>query len=72
MSKHKGQQLKLEDRIKLQAYLEDKIPIKTISNRLKVAKQTIYREIQRNSTEKNGSHFTTKVDCVNVVRCKYK
>lgn len=72
MSKRKGQQLKFEDRVKLQAYLEDKIPIKIISNRLKVSKQTIYREIKRNSIEKNGSHFTTKVDCVNVIRCKYK
>ena len=72
MSKCKGQQLKFEDRVKLQAYLEDKIPIKIISNRLSVAKQTSYREIQRNSIEKNGTHFTTKVDCVNVVRCKYK
>ena len=52
MSKSKGQQLKFEDRVKLQAYLEDKIPVKIISNRLKTSKQTIYREIQRNSTEK--------------------
>jgi len=72
MKKHRGQQLKLEDRIKIQAYLEDEIPVKTICNKLKVAKQTIYREIQRNSVKKNTSHFISRVDCVNVAHCKYK
>lgn len=44
----KQAQLKLIDRTKLQAYLEDEIPVKVICKRLDVSKQTIYREIHRN------------------------
>ncbi len=72
MSKRKGQQLKLDDRIKLQAYLEDEIPVKVICSKLKVVKQTIYREIQRNSIIKKGSRFNCQTDCVNRIRCPYK
>ena len=49
----KQAQLKLIDRTKLQAYLEEEIPVKVICKRLDVTKQTIYREIHRNSIYKN-------------------
>lgn len=72
MTKCKGQQLKLEDRVKLQTYLEEEIPIKIISNKLKVAKQTIYREIQRNGIIKKGNNYNNRIDCVNRVNCSYR
>lgn len=68
--KEKGQQLTLEDRVKLQTYLEDGIIIKAICLRLKVSKQTIYREIQRNSIYKYTGNFNGGVDCVNYIKCQ--
>jgi hypothetical protein len=64
-------QLKLEDRIKLQAYLEDEIPVIVICKRLKVSKQTIYREIHRNYINKNPL-VPNRIKCVNDPRkCIY-
>lgn len=60
----KQAQLKLIDRTKLQAYLEDEIPIKVICKRLGVSKQTIYREIHRNSIYKNPA-IPYRVKCIN-------
>ena len=70
MTRKKGQQLTLEDRVKLQTYLEDGIIIKAICLRLKVSKQTIYREIQRNSIYKYTGNFNGGVDCVNYIKCQ--
>ena len=36
-------QLKLNDRIRIETYLEEQIPIKKICKALNVSKQTIYR-----------------------------
>ena len=44
----KNGQLSYQDRVKLQSYLEDEIPVKVICKKLDVAKQSIYREIKRN------------------------
>ena len=60
----KQAQLKLVDRTKLQAYLEDEIPVKIICKKLGVSKQTIYREIHRNSIYKNPD-IPYRVKCVN-------
>lgn len=60
----KQAQLKLIDRTKLQAYLEEEIPVKVICKRLDVSKQTIYREIHRNSIYKNPD-VPFRVKCVN-------
>lgn len=60
----KQAQLKLIDRTKLQAYLEDEIPVKVICKRLDVSKQTIYREIHRNSIYKNPA-VPFRVKCAN-------
>ena len=38
-------QLTYEKRVKLQAYLEDEIPISLICKKIGVSKQTVYREI---------------------------
>ena len=48
----KAGHLTYEKRIKLQNYLEENIPISTICKKLYVSKQTIYREIKRNSKKK--------------------
>lgn len=60
----KQAQLKLIDRTKLQAYLEDEIPIKVICKKINVSKQTIYREIHRNSIYKKANTFY-RIKCVN-------
>lgn len=60
----KQAQLKLIDRTKLQAYLEDEIPVKVICKRLNFSKQTIYREIHRNSIHKNPN-MPLRIKCVN-------
>lgn len=60
----KQAQLKLIDRTKLQTYLEEEIPIKVICKKLNVSKQTIYREIHRNSIYKNPD-IPYRVKCVN-------
>ena len=49
----KQAKLKLIDRINLQTYLEEEIPVKVICKKSNVSKQTIYREIHRNSIYKN-------------------
>ena len=68
----KQAQLKLVDRTKLQAYLEDEIPVKIICKKLGVSKQTIYREIHRNSIYKNHD-IPYRVKCVNDPRkCIHK
>ncbi len=62
-------QLTYEKRVKLQAYLEDDFPIAAICKKLGVKKQTIYREIQRNSKIKPA-----KIVCKTnkTVRCKFR
>lgn len=72
MAKRKGQQLKLEDRVKLQTYLEEKKSVKIICNKLKVAKQTVYREIRRNGIIKKGNPYNNRIDCVNRMNCPYR
>ena len=68
----KQAQLKLVDRTKLQAYLEDEISVKIICKKLGVSKQTIYREIHRNSIYKNPD-IPYRVKCVNDPRkCIHK
>lgn len=66
----RNKQLKLEDRIKLQVYLEDEIPVSVICKRLGVVKQTIYREIQRNSRIKSRNSSLI-ILCVNLGKCVY-
>ena len=63
-------QLKLEDRIKIQTYLEDQIPVITICKKLNVSKQTIYREIQRNSRITN-SRTDLSTLCIHRKECPY-
>ena len=67
----KKAKLKFEDRIKIQVFLESKTKIKNIAKELKVSKQTIYREIERNAVYKSAkSIFSRK--CINDPRkCKY-
>ncbi len=67
--KKKGQ-LTLEDRAKLQAYLEDEIPISVICKKLGVVKQTIYREIKRNGIEKN-KNIKFRIMCEHIGNCPF-
>ena len=67
--KRKGTQLKYVDRVKLQSYLEMEIPVSLISKKLEVSKQTIYREIKRNSIYKKNDRCYPK-PCVNLDQCK--
>ena len=60
----KQAQLKLVDRTKLQAYLEEEIPVKIRCKKLDVSKQTIYTEIHRNSIYRNPD-IPYRVKCVN-------
>ncbi len=64
-------QLKLEDRIKIENYLTNKIPVSTIGKRLGVSKQTIYREIERNSTYKKANEIYD-VLCALSTDCPYR
>ena len=50
----KNGQLSYQDRVKLQSYLEDEIPVKVICKKLDVSKQSIYREIKRNGILKEN------------------
>ena len=54
----KWRQLKYEDRLKIYAWLQDKIPIATIAKRLGVCRQTIYREIKRGEFVKRNTDYT--------------
>lgn len=63
-------QLKLEDRIKIQAYLEDLIPVSIICKRLNVSKQTIYREIQRNS-KTTKARIGLDILCIHRKKCPF-
>ena len=56
----KTRQLTYKDRVLIQNFLEDNIPISIICKKIGVSKQTIYREIKRNSiiTKKDTSTQT--------------
>lgn len=60
MGKH-WRQLRYEDRLKIYAWLQDKIPIAIIAQRLGVCRQTIYREIKRGEFTKRNSDYTESV-----------
>ena len=64
-------QLKFDDRVKIELYLEDEIPVSVICKRLGVSKQTIYREIQRNSLIKNRSQLYG-IKCANQGDCNHR
>ena len=63
-------QLKLNDRIRIETYLEEQIPIKKICKALNVSKQTIYREIQRNSKIVKAKTLLNNL-CVHRQNCPY-
>ena len=63
-------QLKLNDRIRIETYLEEQIPIKKICKALNVSKQTIYREIQRNSKIVKAKTQLNNL-CVHRKNCPY-
>ena len=54
----KWRQLKYEDRLKIYAWLQDKISVATIAKRLGVCRQTIYREIKRGEFVKRNTDYT--------------
>ena len=65
-------QLTYKDRIIIQNYLEEEIPISVICKKIGVSKQTIYREIQRNSKEKKTNYFNCNlIDCKNRFSCPH-
>lgn len=68
----KTRQLTYKDRIIIQNYLEEEIPISVICKKIGVSKQTIYREIQRNSKEKKTNYFNCNlIDCKNRFSCPH-
>ena len=67
----KNGQLSYQDRVKLQSYLEDEIPVKVICKKLDVAKQSIYREIKRNGILKTRKTNVLRINCVNLGNCPY-
>lgn len=65
-------QLTYKDRVIIQEYLENEIPISVICKKLGVSKQTIYREIKRNSKELKKRVVDSKlVDCKNRLTCPH-
>ena len=54
--KRKGK-LNFEDRVKLEVYINDGLKATEISKKLKCSKQTIYREIQRNTVKQKRVSF---------------
>lgn len=54
----KWRQLKYEDRLKIEAWLQVKIKVPDIAERLHVSRQTIYREIERGKFVKRNSDWT--------------
>jgi len=69
--KRKGQ-LKFEDRVKIENYIADEIPVSIICKKLGVSKQTIYREIQRNHIIKNANQSFGGLRCANRSNCLNK
>ena len=67
----KNGQLSYQDRVKLQSYLEDEIPVKVICKKLDVAKQCIYREIKRNGILKARKTNVSRINCVYLGNCPY-
>lgn len=53
-------QLQRDDRLKIGAWLQDKIPVQTIAERLQVNRSTIYREIKRGWCLRRNSDWTEK------------
>ncbi len=64
-------QLKFEDRIKIENCQANKTPVSVIGKKLGVSKQTIYREIERNSTYKKANE-AYGVLCALSSDCPYK
>ena len=64
-------QLSYQDRVILQSYLENEIPIKVICKKLNVAKQTIYREIKRNGILKTHKMYVLRINCEHQGNCPY-
>lgn len=62
-------QLTYEKRVRLQAYLEEGIPVSFICKKLFVSKQTIYREIKRNCKIKPAK---IPYKPIKLVRCKFR
>lgn len=55
-------QLQYEDRLKIAAWMETKMPVAEIAGRLHVSRQTIYRELKRGEFVKKNTDWTfTKV-----------
>ena len=65
-------QLTYKDRVIIQDYLEREVPISFICKKLGVSKQTIYREINRNSKElKKRVVDSGIIDCKNRLTCPH-
>ena len=65
-------QLTYKHRVIIQDYLENEIPISVICKKLGVSKQTIYREIKRNSKERKRNSIVSMhgvIDCKNRFTC---
>lgn len=67
----KKTKLKLEDRIKIQVSLETETKVKNIAKELKVSKQTIYREIERNAIYKSGANRYIRKCVYDPRKCRY-
>ena len=71
---NKTRQLNLKDRITIQNYLEDEIPVSIICKKIGVTKQTIYREIKRNSKTykiQQNRIISNVIDCKNRFTCPF-
>ena len=67
----KNRQLKFEDRVKLELFIKEDVPVSQISKKLSISKQTIYREIQRNCIVKKWNVFG-RIKCANFNECSYR
>ena len=65
-------QLTYKHRVIIQDYLENEIPISVICKKLGVSKQTIYREIKRNSIITKKRYIDSNIiDCKNRLSCHH-
>lgn len=64
------EQLNLLQRTRLQALLKIKSSLSDIAKEMNVSRQTLYRELMRNSTTKNKDEMYVKYSCANYLKCK--
>lgn len=67
----KNGQLKFEDRVKIELFIKDEIPVSIICKKIGVSKQTIYREIQRNCIVKQLNRYGG-IKCAIINKCPYR